>query len=301
VANPVVQAPGTNTHKNSIVPPVIKSAYSTVVATLITNSDTVDPRILALWQVPIDFYGKVVDENTNPVEGASITFGWSELPTEEGKRRATTQSDSAGLFSLQGKRGPALDVWIGKEGYYVPHRGQWGFSYFNGFASDPWNPVIFFLQKKGKGEPMVEQEFPPGIGQIWQLHHDGTPVELDLFKGGQVPVGTGQLNLALWRDVSNANANVFSWKLQLSVPGGGLVETSEEYAFQAPQSGYQSSIAIDMAATNANWQAELRSKYYIKLANGNYGRIDLYFLAFNGVFTVHSAVNPSGSQNLEPQ
>ena len=33
------------------------------------------------------------------------------------------------------------------------------------------------------------------MGQIAQLHHDGTPVELDLFKGAQVPAGSGQLKL----------------------------------------------------------------------------------------------------------
>src|SRR6202040_3973358 len=31
-------------------------------------------RMLAGWQRPIEFYGKVVDEKSNPVEGASISF-----------------------------------------------------------------------------------------------------------------------------------------------------------------------------------------------------------------------------------
>src|ERR1700692_3135542 len=34
----------------------------------------VQQRALADWQRPIEFYGRVVDENTNPVAGASTTF-----------------------------------------------------------------------------------------------------------------------------------------------------------------------------------------------------------------------------------
>jgi len=55
------------------------------------------------------------------------------------------------------------------------------------------------------------------------------------------------------------------------------------------------------AGTNQNWQGEVRSKYYIQLPDGKYGRIDFYFLPYNGVFTVYSAINPDGSQSLEPK
>ena len=260
----------------------------------------VQQRALADWQRPIEFYGRVVDENTNPVAGASITFGWSELPTQEAARKTTTMSGANGLFSLHGERGPALDVWVGKEGYYASHRGQWGFSYLNGFLSDPMNPVVFVLRKKGKGESLITSSFPTGMGQIAQLHHDGTPVELDLFNGTQVPSGSGQLKLEFWRAITNQNANIFDWKCQLTVPSGGLVETPEEFAFQAPEGGYQSPVVIDMLATNENWRGEIRSKYYLQLPDGKYGRIDFYFLPYNGAFTVQSAINPTGSRNLEP-
>jgi len=259
-------------------------------------------QALAHWQTPINFYGKVVDENTNPVAGANITFGWSELPTEAGARQATTISDTEGLFSLLGKRGPALDVWIGKKGYYASHHGQWGFSYMGamaGFKSDPLNPVIFQLRKKGGGSALIMTDYP-GFSKIAQLHHDGTPIELDLFNGTQAPVGNGQLRLEFWRAITNQNANVFDWECRLSVPGGGLVETPEEFAFQAPESGYQSPIVIDMLTTNENWRGEIRSQYYMQLSGGKYGRVNFYFSSFNGVFTVRSAINPTGSRNLEP-
>jgi hypothetical protein len=260
-------------------------------------------QALAEWQAPIEFYGKVVDENTNAVAGASIHFRWSEIPAEDGMRTADTQSDSAGLFSLHGKRGRSLTVWFGKDGYYSSNGGQETFLYALGpniYSPDLRNPVLFEVKKKGIPEPVSQTDFPVGMGQIAQLHHDGTPVELDLLKAAQVPAGNGQLRLEFWRDISNRKARVFDWKLQLSVPGGGLVEAPEEFAFQAPESGYQPSIVIDMPVTNQNWRSDIRSKSYIQLPDGRYGRIDVYLLSDNGVFTVHSVVNPSGSRNLEP-
>jgi len=135
---------------------------------------------------------------------------------------------------------------------------------------------------------------------IAQLHHDGTPVELNLLNGTLAPTGSGQLKLEFWRDISDMKKQPFDWKLQLSMPSGGLVPTDEEFAFQAPESGYQPSIVIDMPATNQDWLGEVRSKYYVQLPDGKYGRIDFYLLPRNGVFTVSSSINPTGSRNLEP-
>jgi hypothetical protein len=55
-----------------------------------------------------------------------------------------------------------------------------------------------------------------------------------------------------------------------------------------------------MPATNKNWMNELRTKYYVRLADGKFGRVEIEFMAFNGIIRVHSVVNPSGSRNLEP-
>lgn len=264
----------------------------------------IDPRFLSAWQATINFYGKVVDEKNNPVPEANVSFAWSELPTDDGERFANTKSDTNGLFSLFGKQGRSLSVSINKEGYYTSHGGHWGFNYALGpdmLTPDPSNPVIFHLRKMGQPQNLITKTFPPGAGQIWQLHHDGTPINLDLFNGTQTSPGSGQVKLEFWRDVSNRKANVFDWKLQISILGGGLAQTDEEFAFIAPETGYKPAIVIDMPATNEKWQTELKTKCYIEMPNGDYGEFELHLLAYNGVFTVHSAINPTGSRNLEPQ
>ena len=141
-----------------------------------------------------------------------------------------------------------------------------------GFFPDPQHPVVFNLRRKGTPEPLITTDFPPGMGGFVQLRHDGTPVEIDLLKGQKVSAGSGQLKLELWRGVSNKTANTFDWKCRLSAIGGGLVETPEEFAFQAPESGYQPSIGIDMAAASQNWRDNIRTKYYVQLPDGKYGQ-----------------------------
>ena len=142
----------TNTSRAASAPP-----STSPIAQVLASTNSVAAKRLALWQAPIDFYGKVIDENSNAVRvGAQVTFHWAEVPTELGNRTSATESDVNGLFSLRGQRGPDLSVLISKDGYYVSHRGQWGFHYALSlsdiFLPDPQNPVVFHLRKRDKGQ-----------------------------------------------------------------------------------------------------------------------------------------------------
>lgn len=259
-------------------------------------------RLLAAWQAPIDFYGKVVDQNGNPVSGAIIKFSWNPTPDDKDNKSSIATSDIYGLFTLHDARGASLEVKVSKSGYYTSQRDARSFAYAltGHFSPDISNPVIYHLRKKGKGEELIERNFPQGMGQRAKVPHDRTPIDLDLLTGKQVPAGSGQIELEYWRDLSNPKAGIFDWNVQLSVNGGGLFSTGDEFAFEAPASGYQPSFSITMPATNQTWQSDLNAKFYIHLSNGDYGRIDLSFSGYNGVFKLHSTINPSGSQNLEP-
>jgi hypothetical protein len=278
----------------------------TIAQTGIQSSNDISPDVLAVWQAPIEFYGKVEDENDKPVEGANIHFHWTESPIdalhEKPAETSSTNSDANGLFALIGAKGPSLSVEVDKDGYYSSRTNPWSFSYaINGhFTPDAFNPVIFHLRKKGEPVSLVVADFP-SFAHVVQLHHDGTPVELDLFSDKIAAPGSGQIKLEWWRDVSAPHASIFDWKCQISAPNGGLQVCDDDFGFQAPQSGYTSSIIVDMPATNQNWQTGIRKSYYIRTSNNDYGRVDFYLMAYNGVYTLHSAINPTGSQNLESQ
>jgi hypothetical protein len=256
---------------------------------------------LNTWRTPIEFYGRVIDESNNVVSGAQIDFSCNDL-SKAGTTDYHTTSDGNGFFSLQNVTGKLLVIAISKDGYYTSKSDNNSFEYGDSHvtAYGKENPIVFHLRKKYIGADLIHADYP-GFAHIAQLKHDGTPVELDLFQGNQVANGAGQLKLEFWRDLSDRNAKVFDWKLQISVPGGGLVETDEEFPFDAPDNGYQASLIMDMSTNAANWQGNLKTKYYFQLPDGKYGRFDLEFLPYNGVFTLSSFINPSGSRNLEPK
>src|SRR5208337_916291 len=56
------------------------------------------------WRTPIEFYGKVVDENTNPVADAQVAFDCNDT-SAEGTSFYHVQSDANGLFSIRGIQG----------------------------------------------------------------------------------------------------------------------------------------------------------------------------------------------------
>ncbi len=255
-------------------------------------------RVLANWQRPIEFYGKVVDENTNLVEGANISFSWSETPAKEGEQRATTLSDAEGLFSLRGKHGPSLDVWVSKAGYYSSHNGQWGFSYMHGgFSPDPQNPVIFLLHKKGQGVELITSE--NGIrSDVWvRVPKNNTSVRVD-FLQKQVSA-TGQLEI---RQIKPPWQGATNWSFSLSIPDGGLVENQDEFQFQAPETGYQSTVEYNFSKGEPNWTTHVTKQFYITFGQPRkYGWLRFESDISQETVFVTYAINPSGSRNLEPQ
>ena len=101
---------------------------------------------------PIDFYGKVVDENGMPMQGVSVTFNClSAFPEEHFTTNVLTDAD--GIFTLKNLTGSILDVLVEKTGYEGTNN-QTRFEYYShvgSFHPDPNDPVIFHLQKKVLG------------------------------------------------------------------------------------------------------------------------------------------------------
>jgi hypothetical protein len=259
-------------------------------------------RVHNEWKTPIEFYGRVVDESNNAVSDAKVDMDCNDL-SEKGTSFYHTQSDGNGFFNIKGITGKVLGVYVNKNGYYSHDlRGQT--FYYAGenqnFVPDAGNPVVFRLKKKGEGADLIKTDFPP-FAHISQLKGNGTSIGLDLYQGKQVSDESGQLKLEFHRDPFNKNVRIYNWTLKLTVSGGGFVGTDEEFPFNAPENGYQSPIIFDMPTNNPDWQGKVNTNYYFQLPDGKYGRMSFEFLPWNGVFTIHSLINPSGSRYLEPR
>src|SRR5438874_10348983 len=108
------------------------------------------------WRMPINFFGRVVDEKGQPISGAKIELSWTNL-SQAGSSEAETKTDAEGYFSLLNKKGRHLQVRVSKDGYYTPKQQQISFDYAafweaNYHEPDPHNPVLFHLRKKHQGD-----------------------------------------------------------------------------------------------------------------------------------------------------
>jgi len=255
-------------------------------------------RLLEEWQAPIDFYGKVVDENGEAIAGASIQFSWSETPSDDGQRATATESDSQGRFSLRDKRGASLEISVGKEGYYTSKRNNRSFSYaLSGrFSPDPLNPIIYHLRKKHFGAQLIVSSYGDRPNFPVRVSKNGEPTRVDLLQRKIDP--NGQLEI---RQNKPPLKEVTEWSLIVSIPRGGLVENEDDFPFNAPDTNYHATVEYHFTRSDSNWATQLTKQYYIAVGQPpQYGWLRIESnLAQETVFLTY-AINPDGSRNLEP-
>lgn len=252
------------------------------------------------WKAPIEFYGKVVDQNNQAVSEADIRITWTDQsPTGQSELRV--QSDQNGLFSIKSIRGYQLGVHVNKERYYTSSTEEKYFRFAGlgeTFIPNSSNPVIFHLKRKGEAAELVKQN------KSFLIPKDGTPVEISLLTGKVVHGGQGDIKIECWtmdQGFDPIHPQPYDWRSRLSVPGGGMIETTEEYPSNAPEAGYQPFTEIYMpAALGRSWTDSAMKQYYLRLRDGNYARIAFKMMAHgNHGCRIVSFLNPDKSRNLE--
>jgi hypothetical protein len=247
--------------------------------------------------MPINFFGRVVDENEQPVPSAKVELSWTNL-SQAGSSQAQTTTDAQGFFSLLNQTGRHLEVRVSKDGYYTPKRQQISFDYAAFWEADyhvpdPNNPVLFHIRKKNQGEALRSGEIRP------TMPADGTPMRFDLLNGGRLSPD-GQLEIAAVTNTEKYPPKIFNWRATILVPGGGLIEHNAEFPFEAPEDGYQSSVWFDMPTNAPDWKPLIEKSYFIEFGSPRrYGRIQVQINGGSQKASVSYWVNPSGSRNLE--
>jgi hypothetical protein len=251
------------------------------------------------WKQPINFYGKVVDENGTPVPGANIHFTWNDL-SPQGTSHADTSSDESGLFSLTDRQGKRLYVEISKDGYYTSGNSRRAaFEYANPadglFTPDAANPVVFRLRKKGEAAQLIH-----GLKLFGSREGTLSYVDLTTAKAALKPLG--DLTVECTRSERSADKK-FDWTFTLSVVSGGLIESTDEFMFLAPEAGYRSSFQISHRINDPDWTGREKHKFFVKSQDGqHYARIEITIIpdyGQNAAYDLEWYLNPNGSRNLE--
>jgi hypothetical protein len=290
------QTPNAQTEKGRLQKPGGPYAASDPRWAIVREKDKLDHNWE--WRMPINFYGRVVDENDRPIPSAKIEFSWTDL-SSAGNSTSATLSDSAGTFSLESKTGRVLQVDVSRDGYYKPrnerlksfdYAGFWELTYHE---ADPARPVIFHLRSKGKSETLSMGEVRPS------LPADGTPTRLNLLNGGRVSAD-GQIEIAAVTNTEKYPPRSFDWQASVTVPDGGLIEHVLEFPFEAPTEGYVPKIDFTMPANSPDWRRTVEKTYFIRFGNPpKYGRIHMRLNGASQKVSLSYAVNLTGSRNLE--
>lgn len=262
--------------------------------------DKADPSFE--WKMPVEFYGKIVDQRMQPVSDATVMW---QISVIGGTHSGSTTSGVDGRFALSGLVGKGITVTLSKIGYRSGNDGRGDFEYAafhaDGFyIPDPNNPVLFHLQKLDNPEPMY----------LNSLHghapDDGTLVQFDLKLGKVVSDRSGDLMLKFTRhERPPSHSTGYTITIE-APPGGGLITSKEEFMYSAPETGYQSTIQVDQQAKQGLQDYSFRVghefRFYLRTPDGKYaaviGNVSQSSNPFAGYdFLVY--YNPSGSRNLE--
>jgi len=294
-----------NYYRFTLRAPIVSLLACTLLDPL--TAQTENPHITG--NVPIAFYGKVVDQDNHPVSNVTVRLdvrvGYFTSPTTGGERwdPVTLESDNDGNFVLSNTNGSFVQFTsIEKEGYKLaPAQVKANFMYYpRQFHPDSANPVVFKMWKKHGEEPLV--------GSSWhgKVACDGAMQRFDLLNGH--PSADGNLEIICSRTPINlppANIKPYTYRFQITVIGGGIQATDDEFTYLAPENGYAPSLTFGQTAEDPKWdrRTPIPKDYYIKTADGHYGRLsvdwDLAFAQSPTILKWDCSINPSGSRNLE--
>ncbi|MCW0217111.1 MAG: carboxypeptidase-like regulatory domain-containing protein, partial [Prosthecobacter sp.] len=234
--------------------------------------DDLKVKMNLLYLTPISFYGRVMDQNGAPVDGAKVEFSANTVPFGDGEKFSTT-TDGSGNFEITGKHGRSLYVGVSKSGYYrVPEmKGAASSSGFFAYGSDlgdgvhtpsKKSPVIFILRKAGTLEPLVARR-----GIKVPLMPDGTEYAVSL----QQSQGTNHRIVLSCRSEAMPEAGgAFDWSFEVKVEDGELADRTDDFAFEVPMSGYRlaDSMAMSKSLSSEKWKDRVSKSYFIRFRDG---------------------------------
>jgi hypothetical protein len=273
-------------------------------------------EVMRKQDVEISFYGKVLDQNDVPVEGATVSANITHFSPDKEKLFGASKSiqritDRQGVFSIEGEKGRSVYIeGISAEGYeyaallntrrsfqYCEHGNE------KPFISERTSPVIIRLRKQGRIAFCLETKY---LDCQILAGESGRTKGYDFVRQVAIrdltaPVLNGEALTCDLKVKATLNTNTATWAAVLSSgdTNGGII-VSEQFLYEAPETGYQPEYAF-----TPEDRRPVKAKYvYLKSRDpAIYTRLELNdFNAAKNFFRLNakSAItNPYGDRNLE--
>ncbi len=263
---------------------------------------------IASVDIPLRFWGKVVDQTDAPVTGVEVTFeSAAYVPGGRGDMKqstGTTVTDRAGLFSIAGIRGHALTIKsLRKPGYAAVGLDGRVYSYAqlstqNGelYRPNAGSAVIYKMARLEKAAKLVTYEYRAEIPTDGSMRRSST--------GNGLLEGAFRLQFNRG-DAVDAKKTRYDWTCTIQLERGGVQRSVDEFMFLAPGEGYFEKLEIAMKASNPNWRQVADVDFFVRTASGKFGRFSAHIAGPlfadepRARVTLTGAINPAGDRSLE--
>jgi hypothetical protein len=261
------------------------------------------------WRTPIEFFGKVIDENGLPVPSAQIETSWNgtaEIYGGDGVGHRTITSNANGLFSLSGVRGKMITVQVSKEGYHRRKESNMSSFEYAGFwephfiEPDRNNPIVFRLLKKR------EAELTYHLDSRVIVKAPSLEAHLDLLSKPVQKAVPSDLFVRITRSSDASHQKPFDWRIEIEGRNGSeLAESDEDFMTLAPGDGYKPRLIHEHKALSSGaWK---KARFYVRnKASKYYAAVEIEVAAFypfdgdsGAALFVTATINPNNSPNLE--
>lgn len=257
--------------------------------------------------LPIEMYGKVIDQHGQPVAGAEVYMmvaGGGSLSPGSGPVR--TNTDEAGLFRVQAK-GQDISIDAVNHPQLAPLRFAVGKAVSGTkrlLAVDRYGKEYNWRRYTTRDKPFVIN--------VWRVEKFE---KVALNSGYLEPVPGGKpeehagVVVTCERETKEPNVHwrhqKGSWSITFRPIDGGIQETDDLYLNEAPESGYQPELTVAMNRGDPDYKVNIQParRYYYTAHNGKlYGSFsatfDPYMEDDSCSIQVAFKYNSNGSRNL---
>ena len=263
--------------------------------------------------VAIRFFGKVQDQDSQPVEGAEVVLHVTQFSPNMEKlfgatKEVRVKTDAQGCFTVSHEKGRSLYVKeIQREGYaFAPRENPIGEYRYAGegqtFMPDQANPVAFRMRKTGTTAFLLTDR---SVDVQFRVAESGKVLGFDFVQRGPIrnvvnPTGDDAVRVCDLQVKATFNTNDATWAVVLS-PGntnGGII-VSEQLLYEAPDAGYQPHYTF-----TPEDRKPVKAKYVYLMSRDPaiYTRLEIEHINANKDFfrlSGKSVTNPYGDRNLE--
>lgn len=258
------------------------------------------------------FYGKVIDQYDEPVEGVVIPFEVGGYFLASGSGRASVRSDVNGRFFFRAKGG---NLRVGP----LSHKEIADFRYRDSQGNIRDDAVGFFGHQRTKnGDDLLWTDYNetnPYVFRVWRIEQtagrlysnrlnfgftcDETIHTINFSKPLRDLVQTGDVEGQL--KVSYA-CDAEAWRVEIMAVDGGVADTQDVYLNEAPENGYNPSLVVEQRKNDEDYKDSVKKSFYFVSNDGSfYGGVVATIRPYiygRPTIIMDYKVNPEGGRSL---